>query len=495
MRVNSLVVVLLSLVSVPDCLLGATIRVPLMEPTIQAGVDAAATGDTVLVAPGVYRGYENKRISFYGRDIVLLSETGPESTIIDIEGFGEPDQGFRIEHGETAAAVIDGFTVRHGYLETGAGAGMLIGNASPTVRNCIFTDNWMGSAYNDVQGGAVAIANGSPTFTNCSFINNRVWFFGEPPGFWSTGGAVYFQEASLQFKSCTFQSNEAIGVGGSGAGGAIGGYGSSLSLSNCAFYGNAADLEAGGLGFSGSDVTIDNTIFAFNESGSTGGAVLASLSTLQVNNCTFYGNAADQAGGLLLWTSNILIENTIVAFSERGGAIRCVSQGEDIVLRCSNLFGNTGGDWTEPCIATQFGSEGNISLNPLFCDAGGGDLHLDVSSPCAPENAPPGCGLIGALDVGCGTTAAQETVSPPVSGLQILRNPARGTAEFEIVPVQGQALEIYEVSGRLIDRLLLTGGNSRVAWKPSASTSPGIYFARLRSSGESVGVKFILLPR
>lgn len=32
----------------------ATIHVPADQPTIQAGVNAAASGDTVLVAPGVY---------------------------------------------------------------------------------------------------------------------------------------------------------------------------------------------------------------------------------------------------------------------------------------------------------------------------------------------------------------------------------------------------------------------------------------------------------
>ena len=46
-----------------------TIRIPEDLPTIQAGIDSAANGDTVLVAPGTY--FEN--IVLDGKNIVLGS--------------------------------------------------------------------------------------------------------------------------------------------------------------------------------------------------------------------------------------------------------------------------------------------------------------------------------------------------------------------------------------------------------------------------------------
>ena len=68
-------------------------------------------------------------------------------------------------------------------------------------------------------------------------------------------------------------------------------------------------------------------------------------------------------------------------------------------LTCCDIYGNAGGDWVG-CIADQYGINGNISEDPLFCDLPGGDLHLNENSPCAAPQQPT-CGQIGALGIGC----------------------------------------------------------------------------------------------
>jgi len=63
----------------PVIAVSATIHVPPDQPTIQAGIDVAVGGDTVLVAPGTY--VEN--IDFKGKAITVTSEQGADVTVID----------------------------------------------------------------------------------------------------------------------------------------------------------------------------------------------------------------------------------------------------------------------------------------------------------------------------------------------------------------------------------------------------------------------------
>ena len=82
-----------------------TIHVPGDYSTIQAGINAASNGDTVLVADGTY--YEN--IDFFGKRIVLKSENGAETTIIEIGTTDIPVVSFH--NGEDRLSMIRGFTI------------------------------------------------------------------------------------------------------------------------------------------------------------------------------------------------------------------------------------------------------------------------------------------------------------------------------------------------------------------------------------------------
>src|SRR5262245_27769659 len=83
------------------------IRVPSDQPTIQAAINVATNGDTVLVAPGTYR----ENINFGGKAITVTSESGPRDTIID---GGNVDSVVIFTSGEGRRSIINGFTLQNG---------------------------------------------------------------------------------------------------------------------------------------------------------------------------------------------------------------------------------------------------------------------------------------------------------------------------------------------------------------------------------------------
>ena len=95
------------------------VRVPEDRPTIQAGIDAAVDGDTVLVAESTY--FEN--INFKGKAIMVASYYVMDedtnyinNTIIDGSQHSHPDSGSVVYFisGEDTNSVLTGFTITGG---------------------------------------------------------------------------------------------------------------------------------------------------------------------------------------------------------------------------------------------------------------------------------------------------------------------------------------------------------------------------------------------
>ncbi len=139
---NRLLTILVALALSSLCASAATIRVPADQPTIQAGIDAAVDGDTVLLADGRYTGEGNRGIEFHGKAITLRSENGPVNCIVDAEFVEEWDEDVVLSFSENEGrnTVVDGLTITGGFRW-----GIYVSDPalqpSPIIRNCIITGN------------------------------------------------------------------------------------------------------------------------------------------------------------------------------------------------------------------------------------------------------------------------------------------------------------------------------------------------------------------
>ncbi len=442
--------------------------------TIQHAIDQALDGDTVIVKPGTYTGDGNRDIDFGGKSLVLMSEYGADSTIIDGDSnMGNPDswgRAFIFQSNEDSLAVVSGFTITR--TKSSQRGGIVCNQSSPKILNCKFINNqhsgalyctesspyiidclfennragaseyksstiidrgiwssnggaikcdtnsnpaFINCTFKDniadaCRGGAVACDSSSPAFINCSFINNFAY---------SRGGAVYsINTSSPSFDSCSFLQNYTI----TGAGGAIACSLSSPTFSYCLISDNYAD-DYVGLSEFGGGLYLDN-------------------SSPLLDNCTIvknhaYANVIDSIfGGAGIYckdTSSPIITNCIIAFNGFGGSIVCNDSSSIPIISFTDIYGNDHGDWIEPIDSLQ-SLNGNMSFDPLFCDTANGDFHIDSLSPCAPDHPLNSCSvLIGALEPECQncTDVDSDGICEPLDNCNDLFNPDQADGDSD----------------------------------------------------------------
>ncbi len=310
-----------------------TLNVPTQYATIQSAIEDAVQGDVVLVADGLYTGPGNKNLDFRGKLITVRSENGPDNCIIDCQNSG---RGFYFQSGETAAAIVEGFTVRNGssplvggaiYCVTSSptinnctisgssadyGGGIRSSSGSPVISNCTITGN---SAH---SGSGIYCAGGRPTITNCTINGNSTDS--------SWGGAVLIDESNATISKCMITGNSAAATGTGGIHiAAFGAFGATIS--QCTISGNTAYLAAGGIRSRGR-TTITDSVISENSTTGSGGGIACGEGTI-ITNCTITGNSSGPngfgGGGIYALDSTTIINCRISANStlSSGGGIFC----------------------------------------------------------------------------------------------------------------------------------------------------------------------------
>ncbi len=192
-------------------LTAATIHIPADQPTIQAGINAAVDGDTVLVADGWYAGPGNHNIDFLGKAITVRSENGPAACTIDCMDEG---RGFIFQNGEGEESVLEGFTIRNGRIQY-QGAGIYCLNSSPTISGNTLDSNFAAAIMGVERGlgGAIYLEGSSAKIIGNTFTDNETetaW----SGGTYGYGGAIYATGCSLEITGNTVIDNWAYDGGG-----------------------------------------------------------------------------------------------------------------------------------------------------------------------------------------------------------------------------------------------------------------------------------------
>jgi parallel beta-helix repeat protein/putative cofactor-binding repeat protein len=362
-----------------------TIHVPADQPTIQAGINAASNGDTVLVAPGTYK----ENIDFKGKGITVTSGatsySGAAATVITAAGYGSV---VNLKTNEPSTAVLNGFTIQDasGPTANTPVAGVLISGSSPTITNNVVQQN--------IACGIAVLQGASPTIQGNDIRQNRASLTSEEPigscggvagtGLYINGGGTVTVTGNI------IEQNNVIGYRttpdeSNGAGISLVGFPKKLVLINNIVRNNAGYFSDG---LSSGDSDTDNTVIMIQN-------LFYTDSSAPANSDSGVGIG----GGNIYqppFPTVIEINNTIYSDEGLGGGYAPgsvlgnnifddVSTKTDGGLSCEDLpslaiNNNDIVPPSSPDVPCPLGV-GNISIDPQFISSTSGNFQVQRSSP------------------------------------------------------------------------------------------------------------------
>jgi hypothetical protein len=269
MRYLAYVLLITSLFS-HDRLTADVITVPADHPTIGEAINAAESGDVILVGPGTW--YENL---FIVKSLVLQ---------------GAAD----------GTTIIDGSTAKFG-----GGSCATVASVSVEIRSMVLRNGTGSEIFGRVRGGGIYIEFGSLHVVDVVIENCSVDLLPFKSEGW--GGAICGYGSDISIENCILRDNHS----GTSGGAIWSGFGS-LEIMHTVIASNVADMAGGAIFSRDTDVTISGSRVCGNTAGQTGGAIDHEMGTLLVDRTVLTGNTAVDGAALFVTEGSSVTNSEII---------------------------------------------------------------------------------------------------------------------------------------------------------------------------------------